>query len=774
MSCLLYENTNPYGGSVYLSGTTCEGYIGAWTLNFGDNICLDVSKPLISCDNPTIMGSCVGLPCQCYETTLTTGGTIKYDDCSGTTVNIGPLFSPTRFDALSGSPILSGGVAIINCIDPTATPTPSVTATPTMTPTNTPTQTSTQTSTPTNTPTQTSTQTPTQTSTVTPTNTATPTSTMTPTPSPTPCICFPAGSGFNYSQGVVQTIEKDATLNRVYVGGSFTTYNGVSQVCFTALDATSSNIIPAFSGQTTGSLVNDIAVQPDNKIVIGGGFINWKGSNCSDRLTRINPDGTLDTAFSNTLGSGFTGVVNTVYLQPDGKIMVGGVMTQVSGTSIGYISRLNSDGSVDATFSGASPGFSANTAIAFAGVQEIISDGGTGYYVSGNFFTFNGVPCNDVVRLNSDGSLNTSFNAITLSGNTGSDRIISIDRQPSTGYVIVANTISGTTAAYNTSGNIVWAYTTPMLEDNYVVVQSDEKIVIGGRVFGTGTCIVRLNANGTLDTTLTSPGFTTISQPGNGINDIIIDENNSCYIVGGAWTAVNGYIGTQIMRMYYDGSIDFCNPVLVTPTPTPSITASPTATIGLTPTMTPSVTATQTQTPSQTPSNTPTGTPDATPTSTPTITPTNSGTPTSTPTNTPTQTNTGTPTSTISVSPTATPTATLTPTISTLCINVDTNISLDITLNMITVNGNTAYSIGGVWPNTPGNGASLLVAGTPGTYDVEIFYTSFVAGQHIEINSPLTGYACQNTTTGSGSVLFTGVGFSALNCLSVLAADGTC
>jgi hypothetical protein len=130
---------------------------------------------------------------------------------------------------------------------PTFTRTPTMTATQTETPTNTPTMTATQTETPTNTPTQTITNTPTntetptntptetptntptktpevsptqtntpsQTQTITPTNTSTlvPTQTITPSPSPTPCICFPEGLGFNYTQGAVLTIEKDSLLS---------------------------------------------------------------------------------------------------------------------------------------------------------------------------------------------------------------------------------------------------------------------------------------------------------------------------------------------------------------------------------------------------------------------------------------------------------------------------------------------------------------------------------------------------------------------------------
>lgn len=155
------------------------------------------------------------------------------------------------------------------------------------------------------------------------------------------------------------------------------------------------------------------------------------------------------------------------------------------------------------------------------------------------------------------------------------------------------------------------------------------------------------------------------------------------------------------------------------------------------------------------------------------ITPTPSATPTLTPTITSTQTST--PSGTISVSPTSTATPTVTPTNNSLCIDVNTNISLDITLNSMTVNGNLVSVAGGVWPNTPGNGASLYVNLPASTYDVVIYYTCSVAGQHIEITSPITGYQCQNTLTGSNSMTFTGVGFSNLSgCLQVLAADGTC
>src|ERR1700690_705811 len=58
-------------------------------------------------------------------------------------------------------------------------------------------------------------------------------------------------------------------------------------------------------------------------------------------------------------GDGFNpnanGIVNTTVLQPDGKILIGGDLTQLHpdghpAAGSGYLARLNHDGSVDASF----------------------------------------------------------------------------------------------------------------------------------------------------------------------------------------------------------------------------------------------------------------------------------------------------------------------------------------------------------------------------------------------------------------------------------------
>ena len=127
IQCTEYIHNDPLGGSKYISGTTCSGTVGAFTLNFGQSICMNPYEPLFTCDN----------------------------------FDLGPL---------CGYPT------------PTPTSTPLIPPTPSVTSTSTPTNTPTTSETPT--PSVTSTQTPTVTPTVTPTNTPTPTTTQTPTVTP--------------------------------------------------------------------------------------------------------------------------------------------------------------------------------------------------------------------------------------------------------------------------------------------------------------------------------------------------------------------------------------------------------------------------------------------------------------------------------------------------------------------------------------------------------------------------------------------------------------
>lgn len=93
--------------------------------------------------------------------------------------------------------------------------------------------------------------------------------------------------------------------------------------------------------------INCLAEQPDGKILAGGHFtkgnVQWNG------IARILSDGTVDDTFLNGM-TGPEGMVYRLVLEADGKIIVAGDFTFVDGVARKHIARLNSDGSLDASF----------------------------------------------------------------------------------------------------------------------------------------------------------------------------------------------------------------------------------------------------------------------------------------------------------------------------------------------------------------------------------------------------------------------------------------
>ncbi len=90
-----------------------------------------------------------------------------------------------------------------------------------------------------------------------------------------------------------------------------------------------------------------VAVQSDGKVLIGGTFTTYNGTS-RGYVARLNSDGSLDTAFAT--GAGANSQVNSVAVQSDGKILIGGDFTTYNGTSRVRVARLNSDGSLDTGF----------------------------------------------------------------------------------------------------------------------------------------------------------------------------------------------------------------------------------------------------------------------------------------------------------------------------------------------------------------------------------------------------------------------------------------
>lgn len=151
-----------------------------------------------------------------------------------------------------------------------------------------------------------------------------------------------------------------------------------------------------------------VAIQPDGRIVAAGGSV---GSSIEFALARYNIDGTLDAAFDGdgTTTIDFNGggdVALAVRIQTDGKIVSAGLTNIAGGEVFSALVRLNTNGTLDATFDG--DGRVTTNVAPGNGINEVAQDveiGSDGKIVTaalggGDF---------NVVRYNSNGGLDSGF-----------------------------------------------------------------------------------------------------------------------------------------------------------------------------------------------------------------------------------------------------------------------------------------------------------------------------------------------------------------------------
>mgnify|MGYP003439602663 FL=1 len=222
---------------------------------------------------------------------------------------------------------------------------------------------------------------------------------------------FSYGTGFSGGGQAVVNVEVDSQ-DRVYVGGGFTTYNGTTVSCLVRLTATGS-VDPTFNVGTglLGGTPFAYSIELDEangRIYIGGQFTTYNGTS-ANRIVCLLEDGSIDTSFN--YGTGFSAAFGTrrLRLGPDDKLYCVGGFTSYNGTSINRICRLNTDGTLDTSFV-VGTGFNAE---AF----DIMFYGGK-IYVIGTFTSYDGVSANRIIRLNNDGSRDTLFDIGTGLDNT--------------------------------------------------------------------------------------------------------------------------------------------------------------------------------------------------------------------------------------------------------------------------------------------------------------------------------------------------------------------
>ncbi len=227
------------------------------------------------------------------------------------------------------------------------------------------------------------------------------------------------GSGLPSGQ-IIKAVPVGNKIMALMFAPASTTFNGVTVRRLFLLndDGTiDSNFSATASSSisTLSSSLYDFIPYSDTQVIIGSGFISYNGTTVG-RIARINVDGTLDTAFNTALGTGFNSSVLALGRLSDGRIIVGGSFATLNGNSVPYIVSLNADGSLDSAFTsnvGTGPNFSNNLRISVQSDDKIV--------IGGSFTSFNGVNTpSTLVRLNSDGTIDTTFTEGLGLGYTGS------------------------------------------------------------------------------------------------------------------------------------------------------------------------------------------------------------------------------------------------------------------------------------------------------------------------------------------------------------------
>lgn len=217
---------------------------------------------------------------------------------------------------------------------------------------------------------------------------------------------FGLGNGF---QGGVAIGTRLLPNGRILAFGLFETYDRIQRKHLAVL-LPDGRLDPTFEtvGGTNG-VITAVAIQPDQKIIIVGTFTQVSGFERQD-VARLNPDGTVDLTFDAGEGAyeepwSYVDGVRAVAIQADGKILVGGQFPLFDNIPMKSLVRLNPDGNLDPTFSIGS-GFDGYEA---QSVLDLLIQPEGKIVVGGEFRYFNGDTANSIIRLNPDGSRDTSF-----------------------------------------------------------------------------------------------------------------------------------------------------------------------------------------------------------------------------------------------------------------------------------------------------------------------------------------------------------------------------
>lgn len=366
--------------------------------------------------------------------------------------------------------------------------------------------------------------------------------------------CTPASASvldttFNPGTGANGIVEQVLPMpdGRILICGNFTTFNGLNHPYIARLNSDGS-LDQSFYGQAS-YWVRHMSLQTDGKIVIGGFFKGVQGVS-RNLIARLNSDGSLDTSFN--VGNGCDGTLGVAIdgnadpfviwteIQPDGKILATGNFTNYNNVQSFGLVRINPDGSRDTTFNVGSGLDSWGRHIQILPNNQIL--------VSGWFNNYNGHGFNRLARINQDGSPDTTFSAFFGDQTSCYSTALVANNQ----FIVSGHSINSQGYFTREMKRINWngsddasfvGYTSDKTES--IAIESDGKIIVGGYFTladgQTKTSVARFFPDGTLDTSWGA-------NIDNYVWTVAFDYNGRLLISGGFYT-VDGVSRNGVARL---------------------------------------------------------------------------------------------------------------------------------------------------------------------------------------------------------------------------------
>jgi len=309
-------------------------------------------------------------------------------------------------------------------------------------------------------------------------------------------------------------------------------------------------------------LGRSVSVQPDGKIVVAGISYDTFNPSVDDKYVssalRLNPDGSLDTSFSGD-GKLFTLLANRTFqdqagglVQPDGKVVVAGNFHDDFG-----VTRFNADGTPDTSFGQDGVRRVAGTT---SGLRSLSLQADGKLILAGH----------DLVRLNADGSTDTSFGVLGVAhgfdeayyvGVTlqADGKIVMSGRSDSYDFQLARLNADGTVDSSFGKGGRATIEVGGQDMGFSVAVQPDGKIVVAGQSevgVITDICVLRVNADGSLDTGFSGDGKLAIDLGGayENVQSVLLQPDGKIVLAG--FSMNPGKAEFALLRLDPNGDLD--------------------------------------------------------------------------------------------------------------------------------------------------------------------------------------------------------------------------